>query len=73
MEQRQGGFGGGYQVVGLPAVDGADGNAVGGAGDEVADVLVAGERRHGGAVAFRLRGRRRHCRLRRQYRPDEWS
>ena len=52
MEQNLGGFCSGEKLVGLSAVDGADGDAVGGAGDEVADILVAGERGHGGAIGL---------------------
>lgn len=49
-EDGEGGLGGVEEAGGFDGLDGADEDAVGGAGDEVADVLEAGERGHGVAI-----------------------
>jgi hypothetical protein len=36
----------------MHSIDGADEKAVGGAGDEIADALIAGEQRHGVAIGL---------------------
>lgn len=51
-EEAEGDLGGVEDLAAAVGLDGADENAVGGAGDEVADAVGAGEERHGAGVGF---------------------
>ena len=52
LEGGEGDLGGVEELAGVSLLDGSQEDAVAGAGDEVADVLITGERGHGQAEGY---------------------